>query len=497
MDYLSLSPLELKFLEEIKKLGKKKVYLSQLSISQVEATRAAEFLENKSFGKVGFDEISIVKLSDKGKVVRDSGLPEKKIVEFLKSNNNVAINEIPIDNSELKPALGALKRKGAIEFTKDKPPRIKLIQEPKFPEEQVFELFKSDEIDYSTLTDFQKEIVKQLEKRRLLKIEKRKKWWFELSVEPKKLEIKETIDKVDKDVIENELWKKKEFRKYDLVSDVPKISGGRSHFITEIINKISDIWVEMGFKEMEGNDILPSFWDLDALFVPQDHPARTMQDSFYIRDQSKNRVAKLPINESEMINVIKSVHENGWKTGSTGWQQEWSEDKAKEMMLRTHTTALSVLTLYRLKKQGIKKGKFFTIDKAFRNETLDWKHLFEFNQVEGIVVGDVNFKNLLYYLKIFYKKLGFDKIKIIPSYFPYTEPSAEVHVWSESRKEWVELGGSGIFRAEVVEPFLGKGVNVLAWGLGLERIIIMKYGIKDIREIYANDVSFLKSREIF
>ena len=119
--------------------------------------------------------------------------------------------------------------------------------------------------------------------------------------------------------------------------------------------------------------------------------------------------------------------------------------------------------------------------------------MFELCQVEGIVVDpDVNFKNLVGYLTEFYKKLGYEKVRIRPGYFPYTEMSAEVDVFHPVRKEWVELGGSGIFRPEVVKPLLGIEVPVLAWGLGMERAISMYYNINDIRDLYRNDLKQLR-----
>jgi phenylalanyl-tRNA synthetase alpha chain len=147
-----------------------------------------------------------------------------------------------------------------------------------------------------------------------------------------------------------------------------------------------------------------------------------------------------------------------------------------------------------LKKKDL-PAKFFSIGKVFRNETVDWKHGFEFYQTEGIVVDpDANLRHLLGYLKEFYEKMGFEKVKFVPSFFPYTEPSVEVQVFHPERKEWIELGGAGIFRPELTIPLFGEPIPVLAWGQGFDRIIMDYYKIKDLREMYSNDLKILREK---
>ena len=162
--------------------------------------------------------------------------------------------------------------------------------------------------------------------------------------------------------------------------------------------------------------------------------------------------------------------------------------------MRTHTTSVSVRELSQLSQPA----KRFCIGRVYRNETIDYKHLPEFMQVEGIVVDEnVRFKDLLGYLKEFYLRLGFKKIRFNPSFFPYTEMSTEIEVYFEDKKEWLELGGSGIFRPEVTEP-LGIKEPVLAWGLGFERPIILRLGLNDIRNFYyRNDLKMLREVSVF
>ena len=193
----------------------------------------------------------------------------------------------------------------------------------------------------------------------------------------------------------------------------------------------------------------------------------------------------------KLVEEVKKSHELG-VGGSKGWQYKWDSEMSKKMVLRTHTTSISSQALAKLKEQYL-PVKFFAIGKCFRNETVDWSHGFEFNQSEGIVVDEnANFRHLLGYLKQFYKKMGFEKIRFRPSYFPYTEPSVEIDVWHPERKIWFEIGGAGMFRPEVTIPLLGKHIPVLAWGPGFDRSLMDYYKIQDLRELYKNDLTQLR-----
>ena len=283
-------------------------------------------------------------------------------------------------------------------------------------------------------------------------------------------------------------WKGKKFRRYNIVSPVSAINGGKRHFVNQAIDYARRIWLEMGFKEMTGDMIQNSFWVFDALFTAQDHPVREMADTFFI-----NKKTELP--DKKLVKKVKESHEKG-VGGSRGWQYLWNEEEAKRLCLRTHTTCLSAQTLSELKEKEM-PAKFFAFGKNFRNETVDWSHGFEFYQTEGIVVDEnANFRHLLGYLKQFYKKMGFEKIRFRPAYFPYTEPSVEIDVWHPEKKIWLELGGAGIFRPEVVIPLLGKYLPVLAWGQG-DRIILDYYKIKDLREFFKNDLTKLRKMKFW
>ncbi|HSB47830.1 MAG TPA: phenylalanine--tRNA ligase subunit alpha [Candidatus Bilamarchaeum sp.] len=272
-----------------------------------------------------------------------------------------------------------------------------------------------------------------------------------------------------------------ELAQFDLNVPAKNAPSGKSHPITRMTLKMKSIMSELGFQEMEGDIIESSFWNFDALFQPQDHPARELADTFYIDGTSP-----LP-NDRSLVEKVKKSHEDGWK-------YKWDPKEASRQVLRTHTTALSARYVASI-KDG-KPRKYFAIGRVFRNEATDYKHLAEFHQVEGIIAWEnAKFTDLLGVLKEFYKKLGFEKIRFRPSFFPYTEPSLEIEVFFEKRKQWLELGGAGVFRPEVSLPLAGV-YPVLAWGLSLERPLMLLMELEDIRDFYKNDVDFLTSKRL-
>ena len=245
----------------------------------------------------------------------------------------------------------------------------------------------------------------------------------------------------------------------------------------------------MGFTEIRGEMVETAFWNFDALFQPQDHPARDMVDTFYL---SRPKQGKLP--GKKVVEAVAKTHENGWTTGSRGWEYNWSQEEAKRLVLRTHTTATTIRYLNKHKEPPI---KVFSVDRVYRNEKLDYKHLAEFHQIEGIIMDrKVTLKDLMGTLKEFYQKLGLEKVQFWPSYFPYTEPSLQSTVYVPELKNWVELCGMGIFRPEVLAP-LGVKNPVLAWGGGLERLILLKLGLEDIRLLYKNDLGWIRRNPIY
>ncbi len=481
--YLKLTP------EEIK---------NKAGIDQTSFLRALKFLENKGVLKIKIETQKIADLGTNGVYYKKNHLPERRLLLLLEKTSPLDLNEAKkqskLSDNEFKVSLGVLKGKaladiknGRLVMTASKSDLTK-----KFFEEKLLEKLPSS---VEALEPEEKFALENLRKRKeIIELKDATQVGFELTEIGKKIAGKQIsldlIEEVTPEVIKN--WSRgKKLRRYDIHSEVPKIYGGKRHFVNQSIDYGKRIWMDMGFKEMAGSKTVTSFWNFDALFTAQDHPVREMQDTFYLKDVE----GKLPQDE-KLIRAVEKSHETG-TTGSKGWGYVWSEKDAKRVLLRTHTTCLSSKTLARLKKEDL-PAKYFAIGKCFRNETVDWSHGFEFNQSEGIVIDpDANLRNLIGYLKEFAKKMGFTDIRIQPAYFPYTEPSVEGAVWHPEKKQWVEVLAAGIFRPEVTEPLLGAPIPVLAWGPGFDRLMMMAYSISDIRTLYENDLNDLRTKEMW
>lgn len=489
---MKLSPLERKLLPH---LEKPIIEISKdTGLDRVSLLRGLKFLENKKVIEISSSKERIVILGVNGIYYKKNGLPERRLLETIEKNNFISLNEAKkvskLTDNEFKVSLGTLKKKALVEIKNGKLHLNASKQEiSKKSQEELFidllpkkisELEPQERYAFENLKS-RKDIVEIKEKN-------------EISIKITSLGENLINSKIDSDLLEEvtpeiiKNWKKnKKFRAYDLESPLPKIYPGKRHFVNQAIEYGRRIWLDLGFQEMSGTMTQSSFWNFDALFTAQDHPVREMHDTFYIKDTS----SRLP--DKKLMKNVKECHEKGVDK-SKGWQYSWKQEDAEKAVLRTHTTCLSAQTLSKLKKEDL-PAKFFSIGKNFRNETVDWSHGFEFYQTEGIVIDEkANFRHLLGYLKEFYKKMGFEKIRFSPAYFPYTEPSVEISVYHKEKKVWLELGGAGVFRPEITIPLMGIKIPVLAWGQGFDRIITDYYKIKDLREMYSNDIK--KIREI-
>jgi len=493
----SLSPNELKILPHIEERNVGNI-CRKANLDKTSVLRALEYLQNKKLVKLAYSKKEVVELGVNGIFYRKRGLPERKLLDVLGEKRILGFGEAQkksgLSNEEFKVSLGILKSKSLIEI-KNKKLVFSANKEEiskKLPEELFVE---SLPLNYDSLTEEQIQLLKNLQRRKdIVKVKEESVVKIDVTdlgkqVVDSKIKTTGFIEQITPEILRNDKWKGKKFRRYDVVSSVPEISGGKRHFVNQASDYARRIWTDMGFKEMRGNIIESSFWVFDALFTAQDHPVRDMQDTFFIDK-------KVPLEKKEIVKAVKDSHEKG-VGGSKGWKYLWSEEESRRLVLRTHTTAISSQTLANLNKEDL-PAKFFALGKCFRNETVDWSHGFEFNQSEGIVVDEnVNLRHLLGYLKQFFKKMGFEKIRFSPAYFPYTEPSVEINAWHPEKKQWLELGGAGIFRPEVVIPLFGEYVPVLAWGPGFDRVLMDYYKIKDIRELYKNDLDKLKEKKFW
>ncbi len=429
--------------------------------------------------------------------VRD-GLPERKVVKLLQRAGGampLADLQQAMDAAEVNVATGWLRRKGlALVERRPEGNVLSLTDKGRHevhgPDEEVLAQLAGGErpegeIDpegLKLLLQRQNVVRRREEITRLIHLTKKGHLLLE-----KGIEVKPEVNELTTDLVGSGKWRDVDIRPYDVTSFAPTAIGGRKHPLRQIIDKIRQAFLEMGFSEIEGPTVRSAFWNMDALFTPQDHPARAMQDTFYL-----NTPARFQLKDSEVA-LVKAIHEHGGETGSRGWRNAWSREIGEQPLLRTHTT---VDTIQWLARHPAPPVKVFSVDRVFRNEAIDATHLPEFHQVEGIVMEEgANLRQLIGLLKQFYSKMGFDDVQVRASYYPYTEPSLDVAVWYNNR--WLELGGAGIFRPEVVEPWGIKPPNrVLAWGLGLERLGMLMLGLKDLRELYVSDVDWLRSQPL-
>ena len=480
----ALSPLEKKLLIELQK-NDGKIKPEKIDMELVKVMNAAAWLQSKGLVKTSENIIKEYEITEEGEKFLKEGLPEKRI---LKDVEKIEIEtlEKKFGKKDVSISIGWALRKGWCRIEKNEKNYLIITEKgkeeikKKQPEEEALEkIVKKD-------FNIDEKIIKVLKRREAIK-EKEKveriiyltdKGW---EIVKKGIKIEEEISQLTPEIIRSGKWKKVKFRKYDIKAFAPSIYPGKLHPLTQLIEKIRRIFSEMGFKEIRGSYVESCFWNMDALFIPQDHPARDMQDTFYCKKPDKIDI------DDELIEKIARVHENGGMTGSIGWRYKFNKEEAKKALLRTHTT---VNTIRYLANNPVPPAKVFSIERVFRRENIDSTHLPEFHQIEGIVYEkDANFCMLKGILKEFYTRMGFKKIRFRPSYFPYTEPSLEIEV--EWQGKWIELGGAGIFRPEVTIPF-GIKEPVLAWGLGLERMAMILLGLNDIRMLYFSDLKWLR-----
>ena len=311
--------------------------------------------------------------------------------------------------------------------------------------------------------------------------------------------VKEETD-LTAEMLANGSWKSVTFKPYNFNAKGAQTPSGALHPLNKVRQEFREIFFEMGFEEMPTNRFVETgFWNFDALFVPQQHPARDLQDTFYISDPPKAdhpREDPVPGSPSETPlakpqhkrskskektldykkywDDVRAVHQDG-KYGSIGYRYPWNEDESLRLVLRTHTTAISTYMLHKLALNP-RPARYFSIDRVFRNETVDQTHLAEFHQVEGVIADyGLTLGGLIGFMEVFFGKMGIRNLRFKPAYNPYTEPSMEIFSYHEGLKKWVEIGNSGMFRPEMLEPMgLPKDMRIYGWGLSLERPTMIK-----------------------
>lgn len=292
---------------------------------------------------------------------------------------------------------------------------------------------------------------------------------------------------ISKEMLDTGEWEKTVFKEYNFEALGREPGGGHVHALMKVRAEFRQILLEMGFAEMPTDRFVESsFWNFDSLFQPQSHPSRDMHDTFFLAAPARS--LSLP---AGYVRRVQDIHEHGG-FGSLGYGYNWSVDEAFKNVLRTHTTAVSSRMLYKLANQpgGFKPAKLFSIDRVFRNESLDATHLAEFHQVEGVVADyNLSLGDLIGLIQEFFRRIGITRLRFKPAFNPYTEPSMEIFGYHPDLKKWTEIGNSGMFRPEMLRPMgFPDNVRVIAWGLSLERPTMIKYRCKNIRELFGHKV---------
>jgi len=266
-------------------------------------------------------------------------------------------------------------------------------------------------------------------------------------------------------------------KEFDLTVELPGIHVPKKHPFMQLIDELREIMISMGFEEVKGPHVEAELWNFDVLFQAQDHPAREIHDTFFLKTTLTAQAAP------SLLDSVKRVHEAGW--GYT-----WNPARALRLVLRSQTTAVTARALY---ERGGGEYRVFTIDRNFRPENLDAKHSMEFYQLDGVIVGkNVNFKHLLFFFKELAAALGLKEVWFKPGYFPFTEPSVEGYV-KHPKLGWIEVFPGGMFRPEVMEMLRCSGYNAAAWGIGVDRLAMIVLGIDDIRLLFTSNITELSN----
>ena len=418
--------------------------------------RGIEWLKLKNLAIVDESKSSTLSLGKNGLDSFENGLPERRLLNLVKNGPRKLFDLQKQLGFIFGPAMCLCRKNNWIETSSDE---IILKTIPSIlPGEKTLQQIGSGklskgELDIADLTD----------------LLKRPDFIVEDIVKSKKISLTNSAKSIDVSNISGAI---------DVEAKVPELFVARTHPLKDTIDEIREIFVTLGFSEIFGNMTQSSFWNFDALFTPQDHPARELQDTFFLDNISAKKIGT-----AEQIRQVSDSHKKNWR-------YQWDINEARKMVLRTHTTCVTIKHLAENKPD---EARIFSLGRVFRNEKVSYKHLVEFNQIEGIVVGkDANLRNLMGIQREFYKRIGITKIKFWPTFFPYTEPSLQTMVYNEKLGKWIELFGMGIFRPEVTKP-LGITKPVLAWGGGIERIAMLKYDLDDVREFYNNNLGWLRS----
>ncbi|MDR2658617.1 MAG: phenylalanine--tRNA ligase subunit alpha [Spirochaetaceae bacterium] len=455
-------------------------------------------------------------LTELGQAWKEKGTPEERILEFVRIKTGLTLPEIAaelkIENKEAGSAFGMLSKLGLLGMNEAKqviinlpPEQLKNGRPISGPAAEHFALVRAllnkagkAPLTEDELSEAEKQVLLGISKKRgaadaAFRIVERETVFFTFSGAYTEIAeaLKESgisgdeIGILTAEMLETGSWKNKKFRRYNVQVPPSRLLIGRSNAYAQFLEQTKDKLVSLGFEEFDGPLVETEFWNSDALFMPQFHSARDIHDVYHIAEPSSAKTIDEP-----WLSAVAAAHENGGNTGSRGWGYAFDREFTKRLILRSQGTVMSAKTLPYAKVPG----KYFGILRCFRYDKVDATHLSDFYQTEGIMLGeDVNLRTLLGMLEMFAIEVaGAKEVKYVPGYFPFTEPSVEVHI-KHPVLGWFELGGSGIFRPEVTAS-LGVKVPVAAWGIGIDRMALMALGLSDLRELFSYDIESVRLR---
>jgi len=507
IDVKNLHPLEVRLLRHVKAgeaITTERI-IAELDYKVGQCNQAFSWLCAKGYlAEKSRESHTLYELTDFGKEQEKKGLPAQRIFEYLRDQGAHTLPEVAqalgLPQSEVGSAFGQLS-KGLVAGMNEQHKAI--IKKNEMLHDVIVAarlLSKGMQgpIDETSLKEGEKEIMQSIAKKRgasdsPFKVVVREDVVYNLTEAGAQAQealveaniTGEEFGAVTPEILQSGKWKTGSFRPYALNAPVSKIVPGRLNPYGAYVQWVKDKLTSLGFEEFDGPLVETEFWNGDALFMPQFHSARDIHDVYSIKDPEHCKSIDEP-----WFSQVKATHENGWETGSRGWEYHFSEEFTKRQVLRSQGTVLSAHTLTHAKVPG----KYFGVARCFRYDQVDATHGADFYQTEGIMLGnDVNLRTLLGLLKMFATEIaGAEEVKYVPGYFPFTEPSIEVHI-KHPVLGWFELGGSGIFRPEVTEP-LGIHVPVLAWGMGIDRMALMHLGLNDIRELFSPNIDSVRTR---
>lgn len=507
--YDSLHPLEIHVLSAFRQHDQalsdaRLIELTQLDPSQI--SMALGWLQAKQLVAIATETVTPwVSITDIGHQYVSIGSPADWIVKTCSAANAASRsltvkdlqNKEQFQPTELSRAIGQLKKEGTIRMVAGGGIEVTDIVSPTVDSLSGLLLqLQGEAIELHSFSQEQQDLFRHYSVKRgnthePFRIDDRVLRDYRLTADGKPVAelcqpgLEEEVSRLTPEMLKDGSWRNKRFRKYTISLRPPRIAMGRRHPYREFLDLVKLKLVSMGFQEMRGPLVETEFWDMDALYMPQFHPARAIHDVYFVKTPTHAEKIDEPF-----LTRVASAHEHGGSTGSTGWGYQYNRDRARRLVLRSQGTAVSARTLA---SKPLVPGKYFSMARCFRYDQVDATHATDFFQVEGIVLGeDINFRTLLGLLTLFAKEMAQAQVsKFLPAYFPFTEPSVELHV-RHPRLGWMELGGAGLFRPEVTQP-LGVNVPVIAWGLGLDRMAMVALGIHDIRDLFTSDLEKIRS----